>query len=102
MMTPSRSQFRVHTAVTALLVIGSLGFAIFLYQVGGGFLGLSGSYTVKALLPTASQLADDARVTMAGVQVGNVTSIQLHGNEALVTMSLTDSGVTPIPADSRV
>ncbi|MHB8693633.1 MAG: MlaD family protein [Solirubrobacteraceae bacterium] len=101
-MTPTRGRFRLHVLLTSGLVIIPLAFAVFLYDVGGGFLRFSGAYTVKALLPTASQLSPDARVTMAGVQVGNVQSIALHGNEALVTMALTDSRVTPIPSDSRV
>jgi virulence factor Mce-like protein len=102
MLSPSRHEFRRHAVVTAFFVLVPLAFAVFLYQVGGGFLPLSGTYTVKALLPTADQLTQDARVTMAGVQVGSVESVDLKGDEALVTMAITDSRVTPIPADSRV
>ena len=102
MLTPTRTAFRRHALVTAVLVLVPLAFAVFLYETGGGFLSLSGAYTVRALLPTADQLTQDARVTMAGVQVGNVESVDLRGTEALVTMAITDSRVTPIPSDSHV
>jgi phospholipid/cholesterol/gamma-HCH transport system substrate-binding protein len=59
-------------------------------------------YTVKALLPSSSTLAPNARVTMAGAQVGRITAVSLHGAAALVTLKLTDTAVTPIPADSKV
>lgn len=103
MASTSKGSFRLHLIVTAFLVVVPTAFAVYLYAVGGGFLGLSGAYTLKAILPTSARLSEDSRVTMAGVQVGNVESVQLHGTRnVLVTMAITDHRVTPVPENSRV
>lgn len=88
-----------------LLVATLLATACFLWLMflGGGLSSpTSNHYKVAAVLPNAgAQLVTGARVTMAGVTVGTVKSVSRHGAGAVVQMDLTDSRVTPLPADSR-
>ena len=44
--------------------------------------------TVKAVMTTADALAPKASVEIAGVKVGEVQSVDLQGNQAVVTMNL--------------
>jgi phospholipid/cholesterol/gamma-HCH transport system substrate-binding protein len=97
-----RSGFGWHVATFAGFIALAIGFTLFWIGLGGGLPSLGNSYSVRALMPTAGSLTPGARVTMAGYQVGTITSIQRDGTGALVGMRLEDGRVTPIPADSRV
>lgn len=61
---------------------------------GGG----PGSYTVQAQLPDVNNLQPNSRVRVGDVTVGNVTSIERQGWDAVVTMVL--SGDVELPANA--
>jgi phospholipid/cholesterol/gamma-HCH transport system substrate-binding protein len=88
------------TAVMAVLAAASV-LVLGLY-VSNGLPSVGTEYTVRAVVPTSGSLASGARVTMAGAEVGVVTSIQQDGTGAIVTMQLTNSRVTPIPSNSTI
>jgi len=50
--------------------------------------GNGGSYTVHAYMEDASGLVIDSAVSLAGVQVGRLTDIELDGNRARLTLEL--------------
>jgi ABC-type transporter Mla subunit MlaD len=60
------------------------------------------TYKLRAVVPTASALIPNSRVTMAGVDVGKVTRIERRGTGAVVHLEIRDDRVTPVPRDSRV
>jgi phospholipid/cholesterol/gamma-HCH transport system substrate-binding protein len=100
-MTENRKGFGgrllVVVLATALAVFTLVGLA---YE--GGALHFGKAYTLQAVMPTTSSLISGASVTMAGADVGRVTGVKQDGDGALVTMSITDKSVTPIPTNSRV
>jgi phospholipid/cholesterol/gamma-HCH transport system substrate-binding protein len=100
-VTPAPRRGRLITF--ALLVVAAGGFFVWLLSLGGALPSLSGThYSVSAVLPDGgSQLVDGARVTMAGVQVGEVDSVSHRGSAAVVQMTIDHAGVTPLPANSR-
>src|SRR5260221_6761482 len=57
---------------------------------GGPKIGLpwSSSFTVKAQLPDADSLAPKAGVQIAGVKIGEVHSVDLQGQQGIVTMDI--------------
>lgn len=65
-------------------------------------LPLHRGYTMSTVVPTSASLAQGARVTMAGVQVGTVRSVRLVDVGALVELRIDDHRVTPLPEDSRI
>jgi phospholipid/cholesterol/gamma-HCH transport system substrate-binding protein len=86
-----------------LITTAVIAAAIFWLAYEGGSIGFtSGAYRIDAVMPSVSTLTAGARVTMAGAQVGQVGSVTLRGNGAVVELDITDHSVTPIPADSRV
>jgi phospholipid/cholesterol/gamma-HCH transport system substrate-binding protein len=100
-MTPIKNFPRHLTLVLvtfAVALFAALGFLAL-----GGYLRAPGdSYEVTALVPTSSNLTTGARVTMAGVEVGRVSSVQRRGSGSLLKLALTSDDVTPLPADSRI
>jgi phospholipid/cholesterol/gamma-HCH transport system substrate-binding protein len=99
---------RRHLGREIAFLIGAtvLGVAFFLWLMilsGGIASPTSSHYEIDAVLPSAgAQLVAGARVTMAGVDVGTVSSVSRRGDGAVVAMDLTDGRVTPLPAGSRV
>lgn len=92
--------FSRHLLVAVAGVVFAVGCAIVLLA-GSGAIGGTDTREVRALIPSSSALAAQARVTMAGVRVGRVTHVRRRGGMALVTMQV-DRGQGRIPADSRV
>ena len=70
---------------------------------GGPTIGLPWNHamTVKAQLSDADALADKASVQIAGVKVGEIHSVELQGNQALVTMTIQPQ-YGDIHSDARV
>lgn len=83
------------TTVAAVFVIGAL-------SLGGGLPSFKHSYQVKVVLPTAASLTTGARVTMAGVAVGEVKGVALQGVGSVATLALHDKRVYPLPSDTIV
>ncbi len=71
--------------LVGLVCLGYLSFSL-------GHLGFGGSqYEVKAVFPTVSGLKSKAPVTMAGVNIGEVSDIRLKDGRALVIMAIDKS-----------
>jgi phospholipid/cholesterol/gamma-HCH transport system substrate-binding protein len=88
--------------ITAVAGIGA-AVAVFLYlYIGGGGVDVKGKYRLNVLVPSVGALAPGARVTMSGARVGRVAKITRHGIGTEVQLDITEDGVTPVPADSRV
>jgi len=73
--------------------------ALFSSKIGGFQWGDSGGTTVEVLFSDASGIAVQTPVLMAGVQVGEVQSIGLKDNQALVTLHLQPD--IRLPASTR-
>jgi phospholipid/cholesterol/gamma-HCH transport system substrate-binding protein len=91
-----------HAVVFTLFVVEAVGFSLWLLAYGHQLPWQQSGYRVSTVLPTAGSLAPGARVTMAGADVGRVTSIDPRGVGAIVSLQIDDSRVTPIPADSVI
>jgi phospholipid/cholesterol/gamma-HCH transport system substrate-binding protein len=104
-MKTRRRRIGIASLATFVLTIAACaGFFLWLLTLSGGLPSLSSThYDVTAVLPSAgAELVPGARVTMAGVQVGEVTSVARRGSDALVGMTITNGAITPLAADSRV
>ncbi len=76
--------------LVALLVIGVLS-----AKIGRMSFGDNGGTIVESLFDDVSGLEEQTPVRMAGVQIGNVKSITLEGNRALVRIRLQPDVVLP-------
>jgi phospholipid/cholesterol/gamma-HCH transport system substrate-binding protein len=96
------ANFHRHLATAVASVAAAVLLFLWTLHLGGGLPSFSSTYHLSTLLPDAGQLAPGARVTIAGLQVGKVTSVSRRGLGAIVGVELTDRRVTPIPQDSHV
>jgi phospholipid/cholesterol/gamma-HCH transport system substrate-binding protein len=82
--------------------IGAIALAVMLALVAGVFFLnrsiFASTYTLRARFANAAGLGPGAKVTVAGVDVGTVRSVQLDGNAVLATLSV-DRSVT-LPAQT--
>ena len=74
--------------VGIFVVIGIIILALMAMQVGKLGLRFGEGYTVHAFFDTASGLAPDTPVEIAGVEVGRVNKIRLSKGKALVTINI--------------
>lgn len=93
--------WRAHVAWAVIAVLFGIGFATYLFDGAGSLPAVTSEYHVRAVMPASGALAKQSRVTMAGVEVGNVENVERHGTGVVVDMTLDDAHA-PIPADSRV
>jgi len=99
---PRVSPFSLGLGVVAAMLLITAG--IVLSGIPGGpKIGFpwDHSFTVKAQLSDADALAPKAAVQIAGVKIGEVHTVDLHGDSALVTMDLYPQ-YTDIHSDARV
>ncbi len=90
-------------ATMVLFALSCVGLLLFLWLSFGGTLPLAAQgYRFKAAFPDASQLANEADVRIAGVNVGKVIDKELdpQGNRTLVTIQL-DNKFAPIHKDAQ-
>lgn len=99
-MTGART-FRNHASLVAVTVVIALAFVAWLLHLGG-VSPLRDGFSFRTALPTAGALTPGARVTMAGVEVGKVESVELHGVGAIAGLTITDERVLPLTRDLRV
>ncbi len=92
---------RSHAVTATLLMVVAAGTFFGFLQLGDGLVQ-GRTTTVQVMVPTSSALAGGAKVAMAGAQVGRVTKVQRRGTGTLVTLSIRDGSVLPIPSDTRV
>ena len=86
---PSRT-FTTEFFVGVFAVVGCLCFAYLAINIGGMRLGDGGTYLVSAEFDNVSGLEQGASVEMAGVSIGEVTSIVLSDTSAKVSFTVTD------------
>jgi phospholipid/cholesterol/gamma-HCH transport system substrate-binding protein len=98
-----RHKPRVSNVAAGLIAIGVIGFAC--YAVFGGSLPFGGTpFVLKAAFTSATELHIPSPVRIAGVNVGEVTSVSdvaKGSNAAVVTMHINNNGL-PIHADATV
>jgi phospholipid/cholesterol/gamma-HCH transport system substrate-binding protein len=97
--TPSLAKI----ATMVLFALSCVGLLLFLWLSFGGTLPFAAQgYRFKAAFPDASQLATEADVRVAGVNVGKVIDKELdpQGNRTLVTIQLNDK-FAPIHKDAQ-
>jgi phospholipid/cholesterol/gamma-HCH transport system substrate-binding protein len=76
-------------------------FLFFMSRFGGPSVRLSSPYEVSALVPDSEGLAPRSDVLDRGVKVGEVESVHLEGDGALVKLAI-DGDYAPLPTDSTV
>jgi phospholipid/cholesterol/gamma-HCH transport system substrate-binding protein len=92
-----------HVVTVVICAVVAFGWLAFIFVKSGVVTQLDGSgYQLHVMMPTAASLTDGDRVTMAGIQVGEITGVTRDNFDADVSVTLTDSRVYPIPADSRI
>lgn len=77
-------------SVSGFLLVGALSQLYLFTQLGEVDLRRAGGYTVSADFTNASGLDPGSIVELAGVQVGQVTAIQLIGTRARIILQLRD------------
>ena len=86
------------TAVGAVVVVAAGAFLAYSLTVGGK--GPGHGYEVQAKFGQVGALAPGAVVSVAGVNVGTVSSISLDPKTFLAVVKLDLDSKTPLPADS--
>lgn len=86
------------TAVGAVVIAVAAGFLVYSLTVGGK--GAGHGYQVQAKFGQVGALAPGAAVSVAGVKVGTVSSINLDPKTYLAVVKLDLDAKTPLPADS--
>lgn len=104
-MSKGIAGFKGHLATMVLFIGVCAAWVGFILDQSGVLQPFGTKYTVTAIVPTSGLLVAGSRVTVAGVDVGKVKSIQRAdslGLNARVKLTITDKRVTPLPDDSRV
>ena len=83
-----RKKFTIEFLVGIFAIIGICCFAYLAVNIAGMRLFQANAYPVTARFDNISGLTLGATVEIAGVQVGEVSSIELQGIEAFVTMEV--------------
>jgi phospholipid/cholesterol/gamma-HCH transport system substrate-binding protein len=86
--------------IVAVLAAVAL-FLFFMSRFGGPSVQLSSSYEVSAAIPDSEGLAPRSDVLDRGVKFGEVESVDVQGDRALVKLAI-DGDYAPIPADTTV
>jgi phospholipid/cholesterol/gamma-HCH transport system substrate-binding protein len=83
-------KLRLGLSVSGFLLLGALSLTYLFTVLGEADLRQGWGYTVYADFTSASGLDSGSVVELAGVQVGQVTRIDLNGTRARVTLKLRD------------
>jgi phospholipid/cholesterol/gamma-HCH transport system substrate-binding protein len=92
---PPRGLSFVKTGIIALILILILSYLAFAKSVPWA----APEYEVTATFDNAATLRSTSPVRIAGVNVGEVTSVEVSGDDAKVTMSISEEGL-PLHADA--
>lgn len=104
-MSKGTAGFRAHLISLLLFVGFVVATLVYQFSQAGTLPTLGKTYTVNAIVPTASTLTPGARVTVAGAEVGSLKRVDRVGarsGNARLELELTDDRVFPLPRDSRV
>ena len=93
----SREQW-AETGVGAVVLVAAAGFLIYSLTAGGP--QQTNGYAVEAKFGQVGALAPGASVSVAGVKVGTVASIELDPKSYLAVVRLDLDPKVPLPADS--
>jgi len=86
------------TAVGAVVLVAAAGFLVYSLTAGGP--RQAHGYPVEARFGQVGALAPGANVSVAGVKVGTVTSVDLDPKSYLAVVRLDLDPKVPLPADS--
>ena len=82
-----------------LVVCGALAATLWMFgQVGEGIEDDAAGYRVYAIFRDVSGLAEKSRVVVAGINVGQIDQIELHGDQARVWVRVN----IPLRSDARI
>lgn len=90
---------RGHVATVLLFGGVALVVTLFLFRLAGS-LSLGDQYQVRAIVPSAGNLAQGTSVTMAGARVGQVAKVERRGVGAVVEIRIDEEAVKPLPSDT--
>lgn len=86
--------------ITVLLFAGiAIAVTLFLFRLAGS-ISLGEQYKVRAIVPSAGNLAQGTSVTMAGARVGQVAKVERRGVGAVVDIRIEEESVRPLPSDT--
>jgi phospholipid/cholesterol/gamma-HCH transport system substrate-binding protein len=94
----------IHAGAVAAFVVLCAAVFGFLWTHAGGkipFITQKG-YRVTVMLPDADNLVFQSDVRIAGVRVGKIEGLEIHGREAKATIQLNDEGVVPLHQGATV
>lgn len=94
------SGWRGHVVASIIAITFTIAVVGFLYVRSGGVSATEPDYRIRAVVPTTSALGVRSRVTMAGIEVGRVRSVERRGAGAVVELSVDDDHA-PVPVDTR-
>jgi phospholipid/cholesterol/gamma-HCH transport system substrate-binding protein len=98
-----RRTVRIQLVAFMLITVLGIGYAGFQY-VGLGQKFINKPFTVTAVFPNAGNIYPNAEVTLRGVQVGQVKSVDLSGDreQVKVKLAIKNSWKNKIPKDGTV
>lgn len=79
--------------VGMLIIVGIAAIVFMLGKMSASAFNSNKSYTVWAIVDDATGLKVQSRVMMAGIPIGEVTAIALHGTDARVTLQIREDVV---------
>jgi phospholipid/cholesterol/gamma-HCH transport system substrate-binding protein len=94
--------WRLGLSALGFLLIGAICQLYLFTELGELVLGPTGGYTIFADFNKASGLEPGSPVEVAGVQVGQITGIQLVGTRARVSLTLRDDVRLPDDAIASI
>jgi len=96
-----RRRFWLRAAGLAIFMLAFVALVLQLFVYAGGNLTPGHRYEVNAVVPSALTLAPHADVRQAGVRIGKVQHIGIHGSDAVLRLQI-DDGHAPVHRDARV
>jgi len=89
------------TAMGFVVIVFALLFVAYVLRVGGVG-GATAGYDLTARVGDAGALAPGAKVTIAGVKIGSVSSVSIDPKSYLAVVHLAVDGDVQIPSDSTL
>ncbi len=93
-----RDQLRTEILVGAMLVFAIIALILGIFWISGAQPGTP-KLRVFAMAPEAGALSDGTRITLLGVDVGSVKSVELRPDGVVLELEITYSG--SLPADTK-
>ncbi len=95
-----RDQLRTEIAVGALLVVAFVSLIAGIFWISGAQPGTT-KFRLFARAPEAGAIGEGSRVTLMGVDVGSVKSVELRPDGVVMELELTHRGTLPIDTQAE-